>query len=347
MRTSHLAVGSSNPTQTILGYRRQIVYHIHFWTLMVVAPLFLVQLRQGHRLLSVFLAIFCLNTLAVIMYLRWRNLYLFQGRTFALFACICTIYSTYQNGYVGLFWAYPSITALFFLLKLREAIGLNLAFLFSMVVASSMRFPEPEFWRITFSLALTSIFVMTFAWLVGRMQAELSHIASVDPLTGCLNRSRLDETLAAQIQIHQRYQRPSSLVALDLDHFKQVNDHWGHQVGDRLLQSCAQRLQERLRETDRLYRVGGEEFLVLLPETDISQAEAVADDLLRAIRQARFIDGIGVTASAGVATLASGVSAHQWMVRADSALYAAKNAGRDQVICATDDSSVSTPVAAG
>ncbi|WP_097459326.1 GGDEF domain-containing protein [Mangrovitalea sediminis] len=332
MRYSSLGVGSTNPTETILGYQRQIVYHIHFWTLMVVAPLFAIQLGEGHTLLSLLLALFCLNALAVIVMLRRYDLYLFQGRSFSLFAAACTVYSTYLNGHIGLFWAYPSITAFFFLLSMREATALNLVFLGSMIIVSYYRFPEDEFWRITFSLTLTGVFVSIFAWLVGRMQSELTIIASTDPLTGCLNRAQMEHTLQMQKQLHERYGRPASIILLDLDHFKAINDEWGHVKGDELLRASAVRLQKHLRDSDRLFRVGGEEFLVVLPETDAAAAEAVAGKLLDVIRSPAFDDDIQVTASAGVAEVHRGECNSAWLNRADKALYNAKDGGRDRVL---------------
>tara|TARA_R100001440_G_scaffold25353_5_gene41280 strand:- start:8604 stop:9671 length:1068 start_codon:yes stop_codon:yes gene_type:complete len=323
---------STNPTETVLGYQRQIVYHVHFWSLIAVAPLVIVQWANGHALLSLLLALFCLNLVLVILFLRTRNRYLFKGRFFALFAIACTVYSTVINGHNGLFWAYSAIAAIFFLLSLREALSVNLIFIVVMSTVSFMRFPEQEFWRIAFSLSLTGIFVGVFAWLVGRMQKELTELATTDPLTGCLNRSQLADLLNTQIQLRERYERVATLVLIDIDHFKAINDRWGHAAGDEVLTALAARLKRRLRDADQLFRIGGEEFMVILPETRHQQAEELANQLLSTIRATPVRDDIQITASAGVTEVIKGETWSTWLNRADQALYAAKDAGRNRMI---------------
>ncbi|MDX5299071.1 MAG: GGDEF domain-containing protein [Gammaproteobacteria bacterium] len=320
-----------SPTEAILGSQRQIVYQVHFWTLVVIVPMVLVQWRQGHPLLAGLLALFALNLGLVLLCLKWRNVYLFQGRGFAVFATLSTVYSTVINGHIGLYWAYPAIAALFFLLRPREALWISLTFLWIMIIVAHQRFSEAEFWRITFSLALTTTFTAVFAWLVGRLQGELTQIATHDALTGCLNRTQLAELLDNQVHLKTRYGRPAALIVIDLDHFKQLNDRWGHPVGDLLLKGCASRLRQRLRECDALFRLGGEEFLILLPETRCDDALRLAHVLLDSVRQETFVQGIALTCSAGVAEVHSGENWSSWLARADQALYVSKNEGRNRV----------------
>lgn len=325
---------ATNPTLAVLGFKRQIVYHLHFWAFIAVAPLVMIQWRQDNILLALLLALFCLNAVAVIAFLRFRSVYFMQGRLFPTLAVVCAVYSTILNGHSGLYWAYPAAAALFFLLPLREATVSNIVFVSSMSVVSFLTFPEADFWRITFSLGLTCLFVMIFAWLVGQLQSELTRLATTDPLTGCLNRSQLADLLNSQIQMRERYERVSSLVLLDLDYFKTVNDRWGHLAGDRVLQELSQRLSKRLRESDQLFRIGGEEFMLLLPETRQKDADKVARELLTSISARPFVEGIQVTASASVAEVGKGETWSVWLNRADQALYEAKAKGRNQVVSA-------------
>lgn len=329
--TNNLA---TNPTLAVLGFKRQIVYHLHFWSFVAVAPLVMVQWRQGNVLLALLLILFCLNAVAVIAFLRFRSTYFLQGRLFPILAVICAVYSTVINGHAGLYWSYPAAAAVFFLLPLREATVSNIVFVVSMSVVSFITFPEADFWRITFSLGLTCLFVMIFAWLVGRLQTELTRLATTDPLTGCLNRSQLADILNGQIQMRERYERVSSLVLLDLDYFKTINDRWGHMAGDRVLQELSHRLSKRLRESDRLFRIGGEEFMLVLPETRQKDADKVARELLTSISARPFVEGIQITASASVAEVGKGETWSVWLNRADQALYEAKARGRNQVVSA-------------
>ena len=325
---------STNPTLAVLGFRHQIVYHLHFWSLVAVAPLVMVQWQQHHPLLSFLLILFCLNCLLVIGTLWLRRRYFLKGRLYPVLAGICAVYSTAINGYTGLYWAYPAAAALFFLLPVREAAISSIIFVVSMSVVSFMRFPEPDFWRITFSLALTCIFVMIFAWLVGRLQQELTRLATTDPLTGCLNRAQLSDLLNARIRRRERFEEVTSLILINLDNFHTINDQWGHIAGDQVLEEVARRLRKSLGEKDSLLRIGGEEFMILLPDSRQKDADVMAHKLLTRISAAAYIHDIHLTACAGVAEVSRGETWSIWLNRADQALLEAKHIGRNQVVSA-------------
>lgn len=336
----------TNPTLTVLGFKHQIVYHLHFWAFVAVAPLVLVQWHQDNALLASLLLLFCLNAVAVIAFLKFRGHYFLKGRLFPILAVICAVYSTALNGHAGLYWAYPAAAALFFLLPIREATAFNIVFLIGMSVVSFVKFPEADFWRITFSLGLTCIFVMIFAWLVGRLQSELTRLATTDPLTGCLNRSQLADVLNVQIQMRERYERMCSIVLMDLDYFKLINDRWGHLAGDRVLQELPKRILRRLRESDQLFRVGGEEFMLVLPETRQKDADKLARELLTSISATPFGEGMKITASAAVAEVGKGETWSVWLNRADQALYQAKERGRNRVVSAAKPKEDQEPASA-
>jgi diguanylate cyclase (GGDEF)-like protein len=180
-------------------------------------------------------------------------------------------------------------------------------------------------------LATLASFVGVAAFGVALMKAdvELREDASHDPLTGLSNRKalrrRFDE-LSGQ-------GGPMGIVVLDIDHFKQVNDSFGHQRGDAVLQEVAYELRRALREGELVYRLGGEEFLVLLPGPEAAEAPSIAERLRVAIAAARPA-GLDITVSAGV-SVASGVTDYATLfAQADAALYDAKREGRDRVALA-------------
>jgi len=327
----HIRSLAPTPNLAVLGFRRQLVYHLHLWAFIAVAPLVVVQWQQGHQLLAWLLLLFCVNALLVIAFLKFRQIYFLNGRLFPLLAVVSATYSTAINGHAGLYWAYPAATALFFLVPLREAIICNIVFVLVMAAVSFVTFAESHFWRIVCSLSLTCMFAMIFAWLVGKLQQELTRLATTDPLTGCLNRSQLSDILNNYIQLRERYERVSSLILIDLDYFKTVNDQWGHLAGDQVLTEMAKRLRNRLRENDQLFRIGGEEFMIVLPETRQRDAHQLAQQLLACIRARPFLDSISLTASAGVAEVGKGETWSTWLNRADQALYDAKARSRNQV----------------
>lgn len=164
-----------------------------------------------------------------------------------------------------------------------------------------------------------------------RMREAFEYQATHDPLTGAYNRRAVLEQLGQELARSQRYQANFSLLMLDLDHFKAVNDRHGHQVGDEVLKQFVQRIDKILRPNDVLGRLGGEEFLVLLPETSATAALATADRILLAVAQES--DTLPVcTASIGLtAWLPQDTQVDELVARADRAMYAAKGHGRNRV----------------
>jgi diguanylate cyclase (GGDEF)-like protein len=151
-----------------------------------------------------------------------------------------------------------------------------------------------------------------------------------DPLTGLNNRRGLDDTIGAQLALMCRYHSIFSLVMFDIDHFKQVNDRDGHLCGDRILQQLAQLLEECVRETDVVARFGGEEIIVVMPQTDLPGACQLSERL-----RAEVANRLTITVSGGVTTAVESDSMESLIGRADAALYSAKNASRNCVFCHT------------
>jgi diguanylate cyclase (GGDEF)-like protein len=184
-------------------------------------------------------------------------------------------------------------------------------------------------------IALT--FHATLVGLVfGRLLADLRHRSRHDGLTGLLNRRTMEETLLSQVQRSRRTGEPFTVLMLDLDHFKAINDRHGHAAGDRALKHTAAALKAELREVDAVGRFGGEEFLVLMPGATVETARPVAERLRTAlISDAPRIDGttLFLSASIGVAQWSEPAEEpSRLLMRADAALYRAKLRGRDCVV---------------
>ncbi|PPL17313.1 hypothetical protein UN63_05640 [Oceanisphaera arctica] len=166
------------------------------------------------------------------------------------------------------------------------------------------------------------------------LNRQLEMMAQTDSLTRLPNRHGLNMTLEKDLRRAQRYRRPLTVIMLDIDHFKHVNDQCGHLTGDKVLVRFGQLLLDNLRETDAICRWGGEEFLVLCFETDLDQGRLLAERLLASIRQHRFPCGDSITTSAGIAQLEPADTVDTLVQRADDALYEAKHNGRDQACAA-------------
>lgn len=158
--------------------------------------------------------------------------------------------------------------------------------------------------------------------------------ASTDVLTGLFNRLKLGRLLDAEITRAQRYATPLAVILLDIDHFKRINDTRGHQVGDEVLRELAQRLTSSLRACDAVARWGGEEFLVMLPNSPLEAGRECAEKLRAAVADFPFAAMPQVTASFGVAQRQKGDQRETLIGRADQALYRAKDKGRNRVECA-------------
>ncbi len=157
--------------------------------------------------------------------------------------------------------------------------------------------------------------------------------AATDALTGHWNRRALDELVRQQVERHVALKKPLSVLMLDIDFFKRINDEYGHLVGDDVLRAFAQRLGESLRAGDFCARFGGEEFIVVLPETPLAMALEVAERIRKGVAQHPLLDKpkIQATVSIGVATMEEGQSIGELFAAADAAVYLAKNAGRNRV----------------
>lgn len=190
---------------------------------------------------------------------------------------------------------------------------------------------QPGGWLLVVGVEVTDI---------GRDTRELRHArdlalrdAITDPLTGLNNRRYAEERIGRVLA--QPTAQPAALAVIDLDHFKRVNDTHGHAAGDELLVHFARQLLASTRRDDVCGRIGGEEFVLLLPRTPLAQALTVIERLLDGVRAARPLAAwpeFSYTASAGVTVMQPGDTVASWLERADRALYAAKHAGRDRVV---------------
>jgi len=168
------------------------------------------------------------------------------------------------------------------------------------------------------------------AELAEKTQA-LERLSVTDSLTQLSNRRKLDEVLNRAVELSRRNARPLALIMLDLDHFKLTNDSYGHQVGDQVLQQVAALIREQCRNTDLPGRWGGEEFLIICPETELGAASVLAERLRARIEAYRFDLVQHQTISLGLAEFAAGDTPDRLLARADAALYAAKTRGRNRV----------------
>lgn len=244
------------------------------------------------------------------------------------------------------FWSMAIYTMIFWLFELPVAKRIAWIHLGSLMLITTLLYVNtagPQLigqnvYYLSQLFAGQALFIMIFSaytYMLEERQKtthQMMHRAYTDELTTLANRRFLDLAIVNQFECANKHQQSFSVVLLDIDHFKNVNDTYGHFVGDKVLQQISQILLKEVDKHSFIGRWGGEEFLLVLPNSTLTQAEANAWRIKRALERAKFIDDLSITASFGVSEYRSCDTTESLLVRADSALYQAKSSGRNQVI---------------
>lgn len=221
----------------------------------------------------------------------------------------------------------------------RRAIGIFIAALCAAITLNIHRAEQVQYSHhsiVYWNAAVWLVLYFFFAWIISELRSlyeQERQSSRTDSLTRIANRRAFFELLAAEANRAGRYGAPLTLAYLDIDHFKQINDSFGHEKGDELLRTVAQLMEAHIRKADRVARLGGDEFAVLLPETTAQAAAAVLHKLHSMLDESMRRHNLPVTFSVGAVSFHSPPRSMQEMVsQADQAMYAAKNSGRDSVI---------------
>lgn len=239
-------------------------------------------------------------------------------------------FATMRQGIYGALWAFPIVLFCFFLLPRRLALLCSVAILLGYTALVFLYIEPATAPRFFAALLLSIVMVNVVLNVLNELQDALVEQANTDPLTGAFNRRFLDACVAELIERRARHGAPASLLLIDLDHFKRINDRFGHHRGDEVLRALVRVVTGRKRRFDRLFRYGGEEFVLLLTDATQLDAVVVAEQLRALMQDAHTLDE-PVTVSIGVAELGSKQTQDEWLRAADAALYAAKDAGRNCV----------------
>lgn len=311
-----------------------------------ISPYALYRFAHGNYLVGIADTVIVLSTLSAVLY-AWRTgnterpgLYL--AAVFSVGATLIAI----NLGVNGLFWIYPLVLFNFFMVSPGKAIIASLSVLV-VLIAHALWVPgsvfESYYQMISFLVtnAMAGVLTFIFAYRTRTQRDQLQLLAIQDPLTGARNRRAMNDELRIAVSGKRRRDRHYGLLAMDLDHFKKINDLYGHHAGDQVLVDFVDLIKANSRLEDRLFRFGGEEFLLLLPDCDSEGLRAAANHLLEAVRGQLRSPGGPVTTSIGGALLRPSEPWSQWLQRADLCLYQAKGNGRDCIVIAEDTTSPS------
>lgn len=253
------------------------------------------------------------------------------GAVIAIIFIVAAVGSVSLQGVSQIYWAYPALTATFFLLKTRYAVPISAVSYITIIGLLWGDLDRTSLIMMSLTLLTTILFSYSFALTAKRQRAALKRMATVDPLTGAGNRRAQNEKIDATNALYRRTHVPASILILDIDYFKRVNDTYGHITGDEILAGLAGLIRANTRPTENLYRYGGEEFIVVAEYTDLEGACHLAEKLRLAIQEKIFVSNIQLTVSFGVAELQPGEGRQGWLGRADQALFRAKSDGRNRV----------------
>lgn len=316
-----------------MNFRSKSTFYLALMALILVTPFVINHFIQGRYILGV-------GSLVLVLSLTLNAWTINRGKynpSLILYGLIpiIIIYLSFllQNqGIIGIFWCYPSTIVFYFILPEKKAWIANIVLLVLAFPQISQIVELPLAVRAMTTLVGVSAFSAIFVRVITNQQLQMHALAVTDPLTGVHNRALLTDTLEQATLQGNRTDVPMTLVSLDLDHFKSINDRLGHDTGDIVLKGVGEYLTKTIRATDKIFRMGGEEFLVLLYGSNIEGGTQFAEKLRAEIALLALIPEQRVTVSIGVATLQSGEDRNKWMRRCDEKLYRAKSSGRNKVI---------------
>ena len=254
---------------------------------------------------------------------------------FVLLTPFSTFYVAHLMNTVGIsatYWCYPTVLLFYFIMSERRAWVSTILFVLITLPLAWHLFEAHEAFRLSVTLILVSSYAAIFLRVISRQYRALGQQAITDKLTGLYNRLLLQDSLEQAIHQANRTNTASTLITMDIDYFKEINDELGHDVGDQVLMQLGAFLKDFFRDSDKVFRIGGEEFLILLYNTDEAKSIDIAEKIRRDIENLSLIPGRTVTVSIGVAGLGSVRDWKQWMKTCDKNLYAAKNSGRNRVV---------------
>jgi diguanylate cyclase len=306
-----------------------------------ISPYAVYRLLEGNYLVGIADSIIVLSTVFAVFY-AWRT-----GDTVKPGAYLAVIFSigatliAINLGINGLFWLYPLILFNFFMTAPGKAL-INVSGIVVALIGYAQFNPgtvfESDYQMISFLVTSLMACVLTFifAYRTRSQNDQLQQLAIQDPLTGARNRRAMNEELRIASALQRRHGNGYGVLAMDLDHFKLINDSYGHQAGDQVLIQFVELIKRSSRKEDRLFRFGGEEFLLLLPNTDQAGLRAAAEHLQTQVNAELRGPGGPVTMSVGGALLRRDEHWEAMLQRADQCLYQAKSSGRNCIIIADD-----------
>ncbi|MGY3688891.1 GGDEF domain-containing protein [Vibrio coralliilyticus] len=307
--------------------QKQVLKFIAAITLIFFVPLGIKNLLIGETMLGAVLLAFEITLLLEIAAIIYNKVGLF-GHFIPLALLVTSIIMAVNIfGTLATYWVFPIIISIVFLLPARTATIANIVVCLGCTIAVLPHQELSETSRYAFSLLATAVIVHVVVKAVRQLQTDLRYLLVRDPMTGAYNRHQLQSSLE---NIRQLY-TTSSIALIDIDKFKTINDLYGHDVGDQVITQVVGIIDAETEHSTMLFRLGGDEFLLLFPQADQYAVESSMEAINRAVKESDYPQEAKVTLSSGVAESQPFETIEDWVKRADIALYQSKSLGRDRV----------------
>lgn len=271
-----------------------------------------------------------------VVYAGWTKRSDGPGTLLCLSNSVCALAACWLLGPVSLSWIYLVLMTNFFIADNRLAACTNLFVVAGLLLVPGL-FPDT---LAAFSAAASAVLVTFFAYLfairIGIDRSTLEKVAALDVLTGMPNRRMMERALTEAVSRQRTDKDRYGLIIIDIDHFKAVNDSYGHAAGDAAIADLAAILRHQMRKDDQVFRFGGEEFVALVKVTSRVDLQVAAERIRTDVRGALRGPGGRITVSVGASLLGDEERWQDWFSLADAALYSAKSAGRDSTVLADD-----------
>jgi len=304
-----------------------------------ISPFAIIRMLNGEWFVAAADSIMVLGMFILGTYVYFIRQVKFASIALAILAVSGVVTVIHLKGHVLLYWVYPTMVGVYYILNPRTALYITSIGVIALVPALVRDMDIMGFIAALMTVVVINIYAYVFSSKMQEQREQLSLLTRKDPLTGVGNRRALEEKLDEYTNSQKRTKLTASLIMLDIDHFKNINDVYGHIVGDQVLIKLTELINNRIRISDNLYRFGGEEFVIIALGTSGSAAEILAEELRNLIESSTLMPDV-VTISLGVAEYAkdesgeSGESGESWIYRCDKALYDAKSLGRNRVCMA-------------
>lgn len=314
------------------SYRQEMAHQIYTVAGLLVLPFALVTMAQGKFWIALPPLVTAILSIINVVSYRTRKTFILPPLVLSIFYILDCAMVIRGLGPTGAYWLFPVMLAIFWVHERKTARYLMVSMLLLVFIPAFYYLSLVDAARLSATLTMTGIFFNVAAKILEKQYKKMERLTVTDYLTGAYNRRYMDKKIDELIERYNRNRSVSSIITFDIDNFKKINDEYGHSIGDQVLVAVAETSNARVRTLDKVCRSGGEEFVILLPDTPENEAKLLGEDLCFSISQLEILKNSNVTISCGVSAIVENDSRDSWLKRSDQAMYRAKSNGKNTVV---------------